>query len=306
MPSATSNSRIEYTFRNEGGRSGRRERWAPGANQVVDIVHVGWVDWPAWRTDMIGTSRFNAAATSNTGLSRTPPQTHPQFPWMRVADIELLEVIGVVNDMNTGGISFSGEVGQQAVVVAQVTWAAVPYHFAPADSVTVGNVTVPLNSELNRFVERKSKYNVEALPLKGTQFALKDDRTVTFPGDPTILFPSEDLVYLWHEVPTASGNDFDLPDALLARFKTFPGKINSTEFDGYEAGTLLCGVPERQLVFGANGFPQWEIAYHFQFRPTGWNHKYDPLSGTFREVVIDQNGLPPYKSEDLNLLFKLI
>lgn len=178
--------------------------------------------------------------------------------------------------------------------------------------------------EINRYVQREEKFQIEALPLArltafgnaplkfvptGTVDALTGAAVpagvggVQVPEAGIQQIPSAALTYTWHEVP-------DLP---RSNYAACAGKINASPFDGYggaptyPAETLLCMPWQTFRMANVLGRVVHRIVYSLYFRPGGWNRYYVALGGgpykaTFGGAV---GGPTVYQTADFSLLFKV-
>lgn len=185
----------------------------------------------------------------------------------------------VRSDGETAAITTAGGAGEMERYVEKQTRAAI--------------INLPLPAGAYKFAPLLSAYN----PLNGGQ----DGNNPLSTSAAAILLPTDELVYIWNEVP-------DEPTTAIA---SCVGFVNSQPFDGargrqtYPAGSLLCQAPlERKRYRHTTGRWFWRITYSLLYRPQG--HNFFPNSqGAFQLVTSDGTvgGKPVYPSIDLNQLF---
>ncbi len=140
---------------------------------------------------------------------------------------------------------------------------------------------------------RTWRWNIDGNP------AVSDDLS------PGVLIPCEDIHLSWRRVP--------LPpwDAI----RDLRGLINSDDFLGHAAGTLLFLGARMQRDFQVIDTGLWRIDFHFkakELRSTadstvrlGWNHFYRAQADASEHwlEIQDADGNPPYASGDFSTLF---
>jgi hypothetical protein len=231
------------------------------------------------------------AAPTSGSLSRVPPINDPEMPWLYASECQLLEPQGAwginptVFEVDGNGNNFldqngnpilAGKIGYFETSTGTDAYTArYAVRFIPRlYEVRSDNEMLNLPNtqlELERWVERKTKYAMQVIQTPGT---------LTFvPGTPVAgqpvsanaalqYFPTQELQYLWYEVP-------DVPEDAI---QACVGQVNSDPFDGargaklYPAQTLLCLPPDRERTPRTIlGRVCWTLTYRFAYRPTGWN-----------------------------------
>lgn len=300
----TTPSGIHYTVEVAGGPqnpTGRNEKWVRGSNQSTEIVRVAWHDWAQFKLDLLGNSYWLGDPINGYTLSRNLPMPHPYYPWMIPLEINLLGVIGTMeNGGDIGqfsdptyrpGTAVAGFAGP--TVVAAVTYEAVRYNFSRSDDYIYDNENpaVVIAGERLRYVEWDREGSVEALAVQGTRWFWIDNgpgigafNSADNHGGVQRRYKFGEITYQWHEVPSILDQYLDpgLPPQLLANWTTVEGTINQDEFDSYPAGTLLCAAIQRKKIISALGNFQWEVTIPIAHQPDGWNNKFcyiDPKTG---------------------------
>lgn len=265
---------------------GYRERFGPDNSEATRVFDVPWNKRGEFKDAMLGYSYRSS------GLKRYIPDQHPEFPWLYARDVELMNGIGAVTQTDTSAISASGSTYTSMIAYVdgtdleairsgqvpattqvypglaryRVTYRSLPYDVFPDDAVS---------SELERYVERRPAYAIQALPINNFQIKfINGDKDPV--GAATKLFPTMELAYVWHEVPDPP--PWDAIEACI-------GCVNDDLFDQFfdssgvpfGAGTLLCLVPAMDRKRGPAGRMMWTITYKFLYRPQG--HNYFPRIG---------------------------
>jgi hypothetical protein len=293
-----------------------KEKWTTGANEITRVVHCAWEDSDLFKQDCLGWCENNAG-----DLERHLPEQHPFYPNMWCVAADLVEGIGTpVIDEDEGFFDF-WDLGPEDINPAVrlltdpdapppsgrakfvLTYRRLPYAVLSDDDV---------DSEFDRFVERRKSYAIENLPLPGTVFKFQDDNTSAGLEKLPYRLPSNALIYTWRSVPA---DGLLLPKVLDDAIESCLGAVNNAEFDGrYATGTLLCDAPEVEPIEMANGGRGFDIHFKFIYRSQGWNSKWRPgriVSGTFKPagfypiVTADTAANPPYPAVDFTTLFSL-
>lgn len=154
-----------------------------------------------------------------------------------------------------------------------LTYRALPYEVRTDEEVAaLGDGS----GELSRYVHREETYAVQAQPIPATaQFTITDPQAppgiagTQFPGNPTIIQPTAELVYTWHSVP----------DRPIQAYLNCVGRVNSNPFDSpswggvmtYPPGTLLCMAWRTERRRAVNGRIVFDIVYKFGYKFQTWN-----------------------------------
>jgi hypothetical protein len=265
-------------------------------------------------------------------LSRLIPQAlHPDTP-----DIRATRIVRVSGHQWTGTdppradgepyVWTNGLVNVFTDAEIVVHYEHLPYAYLEDDAIT---------TEMDRYVTRgdvRSSAEFLAYPGAGFKYArnpaLADPADgadgTTIPGDQGVIVPQEEFVLTWERIPEELAEPgSDLHDTIhgTSVYDPLPyhGAINSIEFDGKPAGTvLLSGVrPIRHLSPLGSGF-EYAMEYAFTYRPTGWNYRpyFQPAGagtvvtwyfaskdGTHYAPGSVPDGKSYYHERDLNLLF---
>lgn len=312
-------SGVNYYLRNPDGASHYSEHWVQGTNQVTTEVQLSWDDWNTFVNDMMGYSGW-----VSTNLSRSLPETHPDYSFLVPVDIELREVTGIPIgaaadfDFSKDGVNEGG-----ALAVASVTWRAVTYNAFLGDAQLAA---VAGGGEWLRFTDIDKQWSVSNLAVVGTKYRWADGAAADFPdpsgkGAVQLRYSFGTFTYTWHQVPSVldatTGTEFVLPPTLLTNWANAEGTINSSVFDTYAAGTLLCGAIQYKKTISAVGKIEFEVQIPLQYQAVGWNFKFRPWNASqvlapgfyqVQGVGKSPNGVEkvfdPYQSSDFTKIWK--
>lgn len=284
-------------------------------------------------------------------LARNLPLAHPFFPWLFVSSIATVEGVQFV-EKTDAETELEAEaipeyaLYQHAKIVLE--FAPRPYALFRDESIPVTTtnyyddngavVTKQFAGEYWRFVEFATKSSMEYLTAAHGTYRMAGTGETTapsFPGQARLLKKTKTITLTWHMVPfTVSEGPF-IFDGL--------GKINQTEFFGYNIGTLLftgytttrpMPAPFPDMVVDedtGNTLPSTKKIVNIEFTflyidpdlggqgvtPTNFNHiagghnafpwfkdgKYYYATTGGAANSSPVEGIPPYKSYPFQLLF---
>lgn len=279
MPTTTGTFGVDW----EEFHQGWQESWAEQSVAVSRGALVARANAVRFLVDMLGWNRIEAGM-----LRRTLPEEHPVYKKLYVAEAQLVEPYGRMDDQGPGASI------RYDYYLYRINYAPRPYELLTDNQALAS----PLK-ELTRFVERSWSYAVENVTLPAKSFKWSDSGKSLMAAQ-TKPLGTKELTYIWHLVPMVP--DGNIQDAL--------GKVNSQPFDGYDPEQLLFLAPEviRIPLAPADGKPIWNIAYKFMYRKAGWNKFYrqsGPSGPGFYAVDSngDGTGVKPFEGYDLNNLF---
>jgi len=230
-----------------------------------------WEDWFDFAVDMLGYDEW----TSGPVLNRYLPQADPEVNGFYCLDMQLVDCAG--KPMAADGldtlqyVDASGSTQTQGMAIFNARFRAPIYPMLEDEDVLAEDVP-----ELMRNVIRTKEDAVESLTLPTASLKWKTNNNPV-PSSAGILFPTAVYKYAWLRVPVDAEPENTIANTL--------GKVNDAEFDGKDAGTLLCMPPTRRLYQAANSYTYLDIQYSLNYRPQGWNFFFNPTTGTFQEVV---------------------
>lgn len=155
---------------------------------------------------------------------------------------------------------------------------------------------------LARYVTRRPKplSRIVTVPRAIASYVIEDgDKPLSNsgPGEPgpplfeSTGFPESGWTfeYIWHDVPSKKRNNnngagtTERPEPCVGfkRIGLAMNTVNKYDFDGFEAGTLMCMPPDLVMAVDVRGQPIWTITYRFAYLPhydrddpptaRGWN-----------------------------------
>lgn len=282
---------------------GYREQFSAKMAQATRVFDVSWDQRGGFIVSMLG-----YAEPAPPDIYRLLPNQHPNFPWMYATDVELVQPIGAMSrdsmqvagmiayvngapDSNNTFADFPGKARYK------VTYKTLPYD-------VIANNNMPGASEFYRFVEPRPAYAIQALPV--TSFQLKFADTGDPIGAATKLMPTQELQYIWYQVPGVPGAAID----------NCIGAVNGAVFDqtvGAYKGrncpseTMLMLAPHIERYRGATGRIMFDITYKFLYRSQGHN-VYPRVKNNdveFQRGKINQTGGLLYPNKDFRTLFDM-
>jgi len=297
---------------------GYGESWVPDAVEVTRTYVTPWLTKFKFVTDMVGWAGTTPDPATGK-LSRYLPNVDPDYPKLYCSSCVLVDKRGVPNQDSQGRLTYDQRDAAGAILDAGSGdgsgLAAYKCSFRRFRYYLVEDAAAA--SELDRYVVRLYKPNVENLTLPGQAFnwggasetgtpagaaiptllADPDFADSPIPGDTAKRFGTLALRYEWYQVPI-------IP---LANIQAALGCVNSATFDNYwPAQTLLMLPPEITPVMHPTSEPYFTIVYNFVYRPKGWNKLYSRKYSDFFKVVSKADSSKGiYETYDFGNLFKL-
>jgi hypothetical protein len=228
-----------------------------------------WTD----RVALINLLRGAVLQQSPSVLQFTPPAAYPDAPWLFVDTIDVEGIPGETG-LNVG---VNGLVGYKYARI-RVTYRSLSY----AEGTETGAFSVDFGSEWLTLSSATPS-------LKFTDGSAEDVSTDLNPSlrITTIAFRQ------------ARNNLPSIPVPLIV---SATDTVNSSSFQGADAGKVkFDGASSQRRIF-SNGSPGWDMTYAFTYRSVGWNVAYDPVGG-WRPIKLKATGQPPFGSFDYNQLF---
>jgi hypothetical protein len=293
---------------------GYGENFSPDSSALTRICAVQWSQRRNFVWDMVGWTE--AAPDSITGrLNRHLPEAHPLDSRFRVRSCVLRDKQGVPNQDAFGALTFdlrngdgslpiNGESPGSGWAVYEVTYHLFNYNF-------VDNTTIL--SELDRYVIRNYKLNVENLTFPGQSFQWGSTGDAGQPAGTTIpmaigghaapgdLYVPDGTVLLSYEW-------LQLPYPPWTNILNGVGKVNSGAFDSnygtYPAETLLMLPPEVMPRQYPAGYFYWDVRYQFLYRNRGFNKAWSRSQSDFFKLVrVNDTSHGPFITYDFAKLF---
>lgn len=290
--SSVPNDAIPLGYFKEQKESGK-ETYAHGNSSATRVFLCCWNCRAAFVDDVLGYAYLDGSNT----LHRVLPDPHPDLYnfWAGDATIEGIGTVGVgVN----GAIAFP-------TAKVTVNYRPFPYRFL-ADAFT--------GSEINRYVSRQYAFNADYLTVNGTMKFVTPVPPTVLTAPPGRITGTMELTLTWHEVPGKATNPFEPPN--IENVIDCYGRVNDSDFDGYDAGTVLFMGIDPQMstprLAGDNFY--WTIAMKFLIRDNGagiggetagHQYLYDVANARWDLVTSDglTGGPRIYQEADLNSLF---
>lgn len=302
---------IDFPFATQ--HLGIRYGEAPGYSEDFDgtrpasrrILLTNWLDVKDFPVAMLGDVKV---AAGGGGFNRTVPEKHPKPAFGYCQELRLREGLGApVQDSVRKMIAYQDLVNKtEGVAVWEATYYPVPWAIKGDDAIGVqirgGDAGL---GEGSRYITKELEFGMEVYQLPGCSYEWRTKQpsartgkpiTDTIPEGIPYQRPIDSLKYIWRMVP----------EPVPRRFLSIVGKINKDSFDGYGAGTLLCGTPEMsETKFTASGSPYRDIVFNLHFRPdSGWNTFYRKDLNDFDLIVEKKTGkIGPYRTGDFGELF---
>lgn len=211
-----------------------------GESRAVMKIAVLWEDLDEAIRQIIGYAR---KVIGTTALERHVPMRHPRWYWMRAEQISAIQGLS----WNGKEVPFGSPISAYKVAVLTVLFKT-PNYAVRRDS------EMGADGEWMRFVEKNRKSSVEFLmPERGTLKFVEGPASILnkeFRGNRGQINMRTRLTWRWVGVPddglfTLGGSE---RGGVPSRIDSAVGRVNSTEFAGYPAGTLLCEAPEFKPV----------------------------------------------------------
>lgn len=261
----TVNFNIDYTDLSEVRLSFSAEEAS-----VIRYVEVAGTDLSLFMDAMLGWSTLSGGSN----LIRYVPEAHPHFTRLYATSVEHVDPLGLpsLSTLSSGegtGLLF-------ASMKLAVTYRTRDYQIKKDSEIS---------TELDRYVMKVKNFSIESIqyPSKGFQFT---SDSAAIPENPTVLFPTADLMYTWYQVPAqkdVSTGEEKLPTALDTNITATVGRVNSVSFEGHAAETLLCLPPDIVPVRQPDQTRAFNITYKFAVREADsatWNKIWRSKTGS--------------------------
>ncbi len=219
-------------------------------------------------------------------LHRINPVYHPRFPWLTATTVSFTSVSPLKNDDDSGteviGVYPGGiKVGQYNYVIATVRFTDKPWTFLEdADLLDPDFPLVPAYlSEPYRNTYFTPSPSVEVISAEGLS-TIRWANNQFLPSAPHNVIPAPFgtlmsktlLAFRWMYVPNEYISGSDSLAFTPKWIDSCVGHVNSTDFLGYPAGTLLLQAPTYErfrfpvpTIDGTYGYFGWNIGLNFQF-----------------------------------------
>lgn len=318
---------VRYSFHTPS-QGGIEVQLANDASRITAPVQVAWEDWQVAAQSFVGYPRLVEAGGIR-WISRNLP-----LPYYSLANPDGDHWLYATSVSRVEGISPDGtdSEGCPAYKKARIwlVFNSVTYDILPDDSsLLMGSLgsTAADEGTLKRYVSGPFWQH------KNRQISLRRGvfKSVWQTGDPTtgsgahitntlleglgFPEPGAEVTYIWHQVPASA-----LPLVAIANCM---GKVNSTQFDLFPAGTLLYENPGVRHYVSAVGQPTVDVTQRFTWMPRvarygtavqrGWNWMLTFLKSAsgvatphydYREYKLNGTGANPFASADFTSLFR--
>jgi hypothetical protein len=227
---------------------------------------IAWSDLPAFLLALKG-------GWSKTGEAwqYVAPDAHPQFANAICIHVEWDHVGEAVSD--------SPSAWEHAVVKAK--YGVLPYDATTLDPRDLITEDLDLGAEVRNLPGRSVKVGSGS-----------DEYTVKEPV--SVIDGVGTYSLLMHSVPA-------IPLGGAFAMAAYHGKVNSVEFRGAPAGTLLMeGTKISRTITTGGQQPGYRIELCFRVKIIGWNNVYNPLTGAVAAAITVNGGNPPYATADFN------
>lgn len=241
---------------------------------------------------------YRAVIGSEGVLLRVLPLQHPIFHWLvakRVSNIKGLSPKGKEAAAPHNNLQFGAKYEKARMTVEFWT--------PPYDLLSDADVGV---NETLRFVTKQWRFVTEFLSLQQGAWLFADvasgSKGKPIPGGRGFLVSKTEMIQTWHQVPHACLFDGDDFPSLI---QSAVGKLNVNDWEGCEAGTVLCNPPvikpfTSPLAPGVLGATNrlWDVEFHLShFDPPvlgtvhGWNTAPIPGRGNKWSLFTDDGTL---------------
>ena len=273
-------------------RESGKENYSTGNSGAVRVFLVAWDVRADFLDDCLGYSYLDGELE----IHRILPDPHPEIENFYASEASV-EGLGVLGTSEAGSIQWT---------TAKIT---VPYRPLPYAVETDADT----DTELDRYVQRMYAFNADYLTINGVMKFATSGKVLSNP--PGRITGTQELTYLWHEVPGKSDDPFSPPN--IDTVDSCYGKVNSSSFDDYPAGTMLFLGCDPQMVtprLASDNF-YWNISLKFLHRDNGigadggqagHNYIYDVANARWDKLVDNATGTHTiYETADLNTLFTI-
>lgn len=294
-----------------------------GVHDCKRVVQVQWAKAHAFPAAVLGDATLSPGGGT---LLRLIPEQHPVFKHMFATRCSLMNGLGAWLQGDNGLIHFKDSVNKiEGFAEFEIIYSTLPYDVK-------ANI---VSSELERYVSRETKFNLEVYQVPGDAFVWKVPKIVkqpkpgpqpgeegfvvviadfvkeqaenkkkqavivahTIPETVPLQRPVLELRYTWHWVP----------EPVPRHIFLIAGHVNNKDFDGnvFDKGHLLLSTIEiSERKWTPAGSSVRDISYTFSFRPDApWSQLYRKSTNKFEEVRSRNTGEPLYEFADFSRLF---
>jgi hypothetical protein len=250
---------------------------------------------------MLGFPRIRAAGAGNTPFIRrvTPHNYQPVGAvggWLYATQVERIEGIGV--SVNEGDDVAEYEFARVTVIYESLTYDV------KEDNEIHQTDGAPDESRMERFVTRTTEPTAEFITLPQGAYKWKGT-TLPVVGSHGRIISALNLTYTWHQVPR-------IPPSV--KTSKLIGCVNSAEFDGYPAGTLLVTAVELTPYRMIGGLRVYDIKYRVSYKDPDHNQRGHNYFYRYHDNVVERlaltaggadDGATVYAKTDYKYLFSL-
>lgn len=241
----------ENVLANGGGfysesTDGGDEDYSSQNGQAIRVFYTTWGERKLFIDYLLGWS-----VPVGKTLRRVLPDQHPDFPPLYAVDASSKGV----------GSAFVGTSGAIAFPLSKITATYRAVDYIVTDDASIAG------SELNRFCSRTYTYSSQYLSVQGYMQWVSRTESKTLTAPPGQIVGLTEYNVVWHGVP---GGQVPADVPLSGTISALAGCVNSKEFDGYPAGSVLflgadphMSKPQLTATVGLPGFYQWEMGYKF-------------------------------------------
>lgn len=255
-----------------------------GDNSQSTVVYlVKWESHKSFIDYLTGYSTYGSLGSNPSNLYRELPEQHPEYVAQYAATCDV-DPEGFDEDRRAAGermIEPEGALSEQGIIQANIaritcTYRALPFTVAKDDEYTA--------PEYNRYTLVENDFGVETINITGRMQFYSTNNALDHA--PPILSNIESRTVTWFDIPVDPNNDF-VP-ANWKYIKQSVGRINSTEFMGEPAGTVLFLAPKfvPKKPNAANGNKMFDVVMPFQIKNNGYGVNYY-LTSSPRVIGVD-------------------
>jgi hypothetical protein len=254
-----------FTFRGiqfrEAGEYASPRPSISGANARLRAEYlVNWSDHKNAEIALLGTcsfnSQFNNLGQTQGYINRTTPHPHPTYPWLYASEVN--EVRGEATPLAKDADNVAAYSDARIIV----TYSALRYDVYEDGEVMVNGIIN--EGSLKRFVYREAaKCKEKMITYKKGYWIFTDNRRPV-QSDIGRAWIVQDLSWVWVQVP--------FPNVPRTYISQNGGYVNTSDFDGYAAGTLLLRAPGYEMDRMADGKRTCNVHINATFNPLGWNY----------------------------------
>lgn len=277
-----------------------KSSFATGNSQITRVFFCRFDQAYAFVDAVLGYSLLMSNAPNGYKIQRELPDQHPIVTTFYASEVASVEPLGTPSQDTS-----KGNLGTFPIAKVTAIYRPTDYAVLADDAIgtiTVGDATIP--NELERYVSVNRSYQqTEFLTVNGMLKFVESGRVINAPPGMVVGAYIETLK--WVEVPAKTDDPFTPPnDTSLT---ACVGKVNTLEFNGHPAGTVLMLPPETKMVtpklsasvlFTSSYI--WEISMPFLIKDFGVNPNYEEEMGHF--YLYDIVGPEPSKNPGWDLV----